>query len=153
MCIRDRTLGISGEIDYAKSNSVKRTNPLVKLDYSFLRLAKLDIIINNADRKAGHILRDQEDNIWGIDNGLSFHTERKLRTVIWDYSGVEIPTDWSSQLEKLHALITDSSSDQQLFSMLSEEEISAMLARLENLIKTGTLPEMFYERCVPWPLI
>jgi uncharacterized repeat protein (TIGR03843 family) len=147
------TLGISGEINYEKSNSVKRTNPLVKLDYSFLKLAILDIIINNADRKAGHILRDQEDNIWGIDNGLSFHTERKLRTVIWDYSGVEIPTDWSSQLEKLHALITDSSSDQQLFSMLSEEEISAMLARLENLIKTGTLPEMFYERCVPWPLI
>ena len=147
------TLGISGEINYEKSNSVKLTNPLVELDYSFLRLAILDIIINNADRKAGHILRDQQDNIWGIDNGLSFHTERKLRTVIWDYSGLEIPPDWCSELENLHTLIKDSSNDHHVFSILSDTEVSAMLARLENLIETGILPDMFYERCVPWPLI
>lgn len=147
------TLGLSGEINYEKSSSFKRNNPLVKLDYSFLRLAILDIIINNADRKAGHILRDRQHNIWGIDNGLSFHTERKLRTVIWDYSGLEIPATWSADLEKVHTLIRDSPSGRQIFSMLSESEISAMLDRIKNLIKVGTLPEMFYERCVPWPLI
>ena len=147
------TLGLSGEINYEKSSSVKRNSPLVKLDYSFLKIAILDIIINNADRKAGHILRDQHDNIWGIDNGLSFHSERKLRTVIWDYSGLEIPPDWSTELEKAYTFIAGSSSDRQVFSMLSESEIAAMLTRIENLIKAGTLPEMFYERCVPWPLI
>ena len=57
------------------------------------RFALFDWMANNADRKGGHILKGIGDQLWGIDNGLSFHQDEKLRTVIWDYAGEAIPAD------------------------------------------------------------
>ena len=54
-------------------------------------MAVLDLISNNTDRKAGHCLRDEEGHIWGIDHGLTFHAQPKLRTVIWDFGGQRVP--------------------------------------------------------------
>ena len=60
----------------------------------FRRFALFDVVINNADRKSGHCLRDRHDHVWGIDHGVSFHAAVKLRTVIWDYEGEPIgPAD------------------------------------------------------------
>ena len=60
---------------------------------AFHRLCVFDILANNTDRKSGHVLIDGDRHIWGIDNGLSFHQEFKLRTVIWDFGGEPIPDD------------------------------------------------------------
>ncbi len=55
------------------------------------RIALFDQVVNNADRKGGHVLRGEDGTIWAIDHGLTFHTEYKLRTVIWDWAGSPIP--------------------------------------------------------------
>jgi uncharacterized repeat protein (TIGR03843 family) len=57
------------------------------------RLCVFDLLANNTDRKSGHVLLGEDGRIWAIDNGLSFHAEFKLRTVIWDFAGEPIPND------------------------------------------------------------
>ncbi|MCX7620461.1 MAG: phosphatidylinositol kinase, partial [Acidimicrobiales bacterium] len=54
------------------------------------RICAFDILANSTDRKAGHILLDRHDRLWAVDNGLTFHAEFKLRTVIWDFGGEAI---------------------------------------------------------------
>jgi len=56
-------------------------------------MALFDLIANNTDRKAGHCLRGEDGHIWGIDHGLTFHAQPKLRTVIWDFGGEPIPKE------------------------------------------------------------
>ena len=56
-------------------------------------MAAFDLVANNADRKGGHCLVDAEGHIWGIDHGLCFHVQPKLRTVIWDFGGEPMPDD------------------------------------------------------------
>jgi uncharacterized repeat protein (TIGR03843 family) len=112
-----------------------------------------DLILNNADRKGGHILRDTEDNLWLIDHGLCFHAEEKLRTVVWDFSGEDIPhslmgcvsqlIDELKEGEKLHA---------DLLQYLRLGEISAMLSRARRLCETGRFPSPpASRRSYPWP--
>ncbi len=62
------------------------------------RLAALDVICNNADRKAGHCLVDVDGRLWAIDNALTFHVDPKLRTVIWDFAGTPLPARIGSDL-------------------------------------------------------
>ena len=65
------------------------------------RFALFDWMANNADRKGGHILKGIGDQLWGIDNGLSFHQDEKLRTVIWDYAGEPIAPSLIADVEAL----------------------------------------------------
>ena len=65
------------------------------------RMAVFDIVSNNTDRKGGHCLVDADGHIWGIDNGLSFHAEFKLRTVIWDFAGEPVAPELLADLERL----------------------------------------------------
>lgn len=112
-----------------------------------------DIILNNADRKGGHILRDAKDNLWLIDHGLCFHAEEKLRTVVWDFSGEEVPKDIMDAVgclidqlkegEKLHA---------EIFRYLRPGEVAAMLARARRICETGRFPSPpSSRRSYPWP--
>ena len=59
-------------------------------------VALFDLVANNTDRKSGHVLIDGDDHIWGIDHGLCFAADFKLRTVIWEFGGEPIPTGWST---------------------------------------------------------
>ena len=70
-------------------------------DDAFRRLCAFDLVANSADRKGGHCLIDAEGHIWAIDNGLSFHQEFKVRTVIWDYAGERLPDDVAADLQAL----------------------------------------------------
>ena len=88
------------------------------------RVAVFDLIANNADRKSGHCLLDRHGHIWAIDNGLCFHTEPKLRTVIWDFAGDKIGHELLAGLEPLSA-----SRPRVMTSLLDEEEIAALSAR------------------------
>ena len=71
------------------------------------RMAIFDAIINNADRKGGHCLLDDDDHLWGIDHGLTFNASEKLRTVIWDYAGMPIPRDILADLRALCGRLGD----------------------------------------------
>src|SRR5690606_1215024 len=64
-----------------------------------VRLAAFDLVANNADRKGGHILLDPLGHVWGIDNALCFHQVDKLRTVVWDFAGVELSPALITDLE------------------------------------------------------
>ena len=76
------------------------------LDEQFVRFAAFDLIANNADRKAGHLLLDEANHVWGIDNGLCFNADEKLRTVIWDYSGTELLEAWREDIRRFRDCVT-----------------------------------------------
>ena len=93
-------------------------------------MAAFDLIANNADRKSGHCLLDREGRIWAIDNGLSFHVEPKLRTVIWDFAGDTIEHELLDSLEPL----SRAGLPGVMSSLLDEEEIAALLARAADAV-------------------
>jgi len=129
-------------------------------DRQRLRSAALfDHLINNADRKGSHVLVDNDNKLWLIDHGVCFHTQEKLRTVIWDFVGEPIPSDLISDLVSFLArLVSDNGIASPLFMQLNahlgEAEIYALKNRAESLIKEGCYPPPDPERRhFPWPQI
>jgi uncharacterized repeat protein (TIGR03843 family) len=121
---------------------------------AFRRMALFDALVNNADRKAGHCLLGKDGRIWSIDHGLTFHTDYKLRTVIWDYAGEAIPPGWLTDLRGLEeALEPGQSLPTALSDLISEAEIAALLRRLRRLVRRAEMPRPGPGRNVPYPLI
>jgi len=119
-----------------------------------IRFAAFDLLVNNADRKGGHLLRDADGRLWGIDNALCFHQLQKVRTVIWDFSGERLSEAWVADIERARdCLESGDESTETLRSSLSARELEALVARCAALSRHPVLPEMFAYRCVPWPLI
>jgi hypothetical protein len=119
------------------------------------QVAFFDLVINNADRKGSHILLDRKSNFKLIDHGLCFHTDPKLRTVIWDFSGQAIP---EPLIADIHTLLTQLAEPSPLLSEMSKllqpEEIEALVSRLRDLIETPVFPLPDPERRpFPWPLV
>lgn len=112
-----------------------------------------DLILNNADRKGGHILRDDQQHLWLIDHGLCFHAEDKLRTVVWDFSGEDIPDEIMAAVSKLIDNLHEGENLQvELLQFLRPGEISSMLARARHLCETGRFPSPpASRRSYPWP--
>jgi uncharacterized repeat protein (TIGR03843 family) len=120
----------------------------------FAVFATFDVVVNNADRKAGHVLEDAEGYLWAVDHGVSFHTEEKLRTVIWHLA--EDPLDDASVNGLLRleaALKEDGSLARQLEKLLSQRESAATLRRVERLLRNRRLPSPSSDYHLPWPLI
>ena len=119
------------------------------------RFALFDWLSNNADRKGGHILKGVGDHLWGIDNGLSFHQEEKLRTVIWDYAGEPIAAELISDVKELiPTLSEEGKTTAALLDLLSQGEIDVLRRRAELVIAERTLPEPPQgRRSYPWPLV
>jgi hypothetical protein len=117
--------------------------------------ALFDILINNADRKSGHVIQDDNGQLWLIDHGVCFHSEYKLRSVIWDFSGDPIPKLLLDDLHIFHSTICSNDNQQwvELNELLSAREIAAFHARLEQLIQTGNFPQPGPGRHYPWPLV
>ncbi len=113
------------------------------------RMAVFDFVCNNTDRKGGHCLIDNEGHIWGIDNGLSFHAEFKLRTVIWDFGGEEIDGQLLADLQSL----VDTGLNDAVKRLLGTFEQDAVLGRARALIREGVLPIDESGHRYPWPLI
>lgn len=110
-------------------------------------LAALDVVANNADRKGSHVLLDKAEQLWAIDNALTFHPEPKLRTVIWDFEGHELPPDL---LERLKALVD--AVPEALEYLLVPEELVALRRRARRLVREGVLPPLPASgRPYPWP--
>jgi len=125
---------------------------LVHQDDTRLRkLALFDALTNNADRKAGHILADG-NTVVGIDNGLTFHHEAKLRTVLWGWAGEKLTMDESALLEKT-ARALDAKPPWLVESGLTMREVDALFGRLAALQATQLMPVPDpRRRCIPWPV-
>jgi hypothetical protein len=113
------------------------------------RLALFDVIINNADRKAGHLLIDRAGKLWGVDHGVTFNEDPKLRTVVWVYENEPIPTELIRDLE---AFARTGPSSDVLTQLLAAPELEALCDRVSTLLATGVFPEPDPGRYhVPWP--
>ena len=114
-----------------------------------------DLLINNADRKASHVLIDPDEQIWLIDHGICFHVEDKLRTVIWDFAGEVIPPELCTDLTRLREKMGHPANfNPALQSYLSPREISAIAHRTERLLASGRFPNPRpNHRPYPWPPI
>jgi hypothetical protein len=120
----------------------------------FRVFAALDVVINNADRKAGHVLEDTDGRVWGVDHGLTFNLEPKLRTVIWQFAQEPLGTTVKQDLERLVGELTRPGAlGDELASLLSPDESSATLARTRALLAKDRFPAPHSERPLPWPLI
>jgi len=109
-----------------------------------------DVVANNADRKSGHVLCGSDGRLWGIDHGLCFHAHHKLRTVIWDFAGEEVPDHVVVDLERFVAAGLPAD----LEELLSGAEAEAVLERAAYLAETGVFPEPVGDRPpYPWPLV
>lgn len=117
------------------------------------KLAVFDLITNNADRKSGHCLIDKTGKLWGIDHGICFNADYKLRTVIWDFAGQPIPEPLIRDLRRLLADIGgDRTLGRQLRNLLDADEVEQFHKRVSGLIGIGRFPSPNrHERSVPWP--
>jgi uncharacterized repeat protein (TIGR03843 family) len=123
--------------------------------YSELRnFAAFDVVVNNADRKAGHVLEDETGRLWAVDHGVAFHADPKLRTVIWAYADESLGREVRAALERLGPQLDDRSGlGGDLAALLSPEESAATLARVEMLLVEDHFPSPSSDRPLPWPLI
>ncbi len=123
------------------------------------RIALLDVLINNADRKAGHVLIEETEEtaeparLWGIDHGICFHVDAKLRTVIWEFGGTPIPAALKADLDGVRQQL-DTTGDPlraTLAELLSPAEMEALGYRLIRLIDRANFPKPGAGRHYPWP--
>lgn len=114
-------------------------------------LAIFDLLVNNADRKAGHCLLDSEEKVWSIDHGLTFHSSFKMRTVMLEYCGQEIPEHLVTDMKNLLNTFTEKS---KVFeTLIQPEEIRALQYRLVEIIETPVMPTLDPNVNIPWPLV
>ena len=112
-------------------------------------IALFDVLINNADRKAGHILTDSKSRLWAIDHGVTFNVEPKLRTVLWGWIDQSIAPERLLQIEKTMGLINDSELD----NLLAPEEITELINRMELVLSEQKFPAPNpHWPAVPWPV-
>ena len=114
-----------------------------------------DLLVNNADRKGSHILLDTQGHLWLIDHGICFHSEDKLRTVIWDFAGEAIPNDLAADLHRLEQELDEASGVRpKLLALLDEEEVAALAMRARKLARQRKYPSPdLKRRPYPWPLV
>ncbi len=131
-----------------------RTALLVHADDERLRrLAVLDAVVNNADRKGGHLLPAAGERLYGIDHGVTFHAENKLRTLLWGWAGDPLPGEALTVLDALKTALKDGASlAARLGTLITPAEVDATRARIDALLASGRHPEPSGEwPAIPWP--
>lgn len=119
-----------------------------------LRMCLFDVIANNADRKGGHCLLDPHDRIWGIDHGLCFHPQYKLRSVMWDWAGEPVAIDLLEDVTEAMDAISGRCDDaSKLLALLQPGEPEALTTRMEKVLREGVFPPPGPNRHYPWPLV
>lgn len=150
-------LGV-GSLQYYVDNDGSHYFPLydtrADLHPQFLRMAVFDLLVNNTDRKSGHVLlarsqnANQVDHVWGIDQGLCFHQDPKLRTVIWDFAHEAIPDELVKAVEPLVDAVPE-----EVAALLTPDEVAALQSRASRIVRLPWLPEPQSEFPYPWPLV
>jgi uncharacterized repeat protein (TIGR03843 family) len=113
------------------------------------RMAVFDVVVNNADRKGGHVLAMADGHRYGVDHGVSFHQQHKLRTVLWGWMGESLTDD---EIQVVQRLAGDEALAERLARLLTEEEREAFRRRCSRLLSAGVLP-LPHPRgpMIPWP--
>lgn len=130
-----------------------RTVALVHEDSAALRrMAVLDVVVNNADRKGGHVLPRADGHRWGVDHGVTFHVEPKLRTVLWGWVGEALDAEEVAGVERVRAGLAGALGDR-LAELLDDDEVAAVAARCDRLLRDRRFPGHEGDMpAVPWPL-
>lgn len=115
------------------------------------RLAVLDAVVNNADRKGGHLLPTADGRIYGIDHGICFSVEDKLRTLLWQWRGLPLSDEAIEVLSRLRAELEGDLADQ-MGELLTRREVRRTLKRVDRLLAGGCYPEPSQDwPAIPWP--
>lgn len=114
------------------------------------RLAVFDVLINNADRKGGHVLAGADGQVYGVDHGVTLHVEDKLRTVLWGWAGKPIDDDVLGAVAALRDALRDGLAAT-LATHLTRHEIAALQARVVGLLDNPIMPSPDRHRPIPWP--
>lgn len=114
------------------------------------RMAVLDCVINNADRKGGHVLHGLDGRVYGIDHGIALHQENKLRTVLWGWTGEPIGGEATEVLGRLAAEL-EGALGEELHEHLTIREVDALQRRVRRLLAAPTMPGPRGDRMIPWP--
>ena len=135
-------IDIDEDIDLAEF--YRQDNPELR------KMALFDAVVNNTDRKIGHLLPISAELVHGCDHGVTFHEEDKLRTVLWQWAGKDLSDEEIERLEKLEKSVQRES--EQLLELITENELAALLARINRLLSEKKYPIPSDEwPAVPWP--
>ena len=119
-----------------------------ELHDQFRAICVFDIVANNTDRKSGHVLVDKDSRVWGIDHGLCFAQDFKIRTVIWEFGGEEVSEILLKTVEPLTQTVP-----LEVATLLSEQEVIAVTERAKWLLNGARFPVDPSGRHYPWPLV
>ncbi|WP_328461987.1 SCO1664 family protein [Streptomyces sp. NBC_00448] len=120
-------------------------------DIRLRRLAVLDAVVNNADRKGGHLLPAADGRLYGIDHGVTFHTDDKLRTLLWGWAGEPLPAEAVAVLTRLAADLSGALGER-LGTLITPAETAALRSRVDRLLESGVHPAPSGDwPSIPWP--
>ncbi|WP_224766051.1 SCO1664 family protein [Nocardioides campestrisoli] len=115
------------------------------------RMAVFDVLVNNADRKGGHVLAMPDGHRYGVDHGVCFHEEPKLRTVLWGWAGLPVTPPELDGVRRVRVALDGPLGDR-LLGLLSAEEVAATRRRADRLLATATMPmPQDGWPTIPWP--
>ncbi|OLL76254.1 hypothetical protein Ae168Ps1_4659 [Pseudonocardia sp. Ae168_Ps1] len=125
---------------------------LVHADHRQLRaMAVFDVVVNNADRKGGHVIVAGDGGVYGVDHGLTLHTEPKLRTVLWGWIGDGIGEERTAQLKELRSRLAGDFADT-LGEHVTRREVAALRSRIDHLLAEPHFPGPDgFGPAIPWP--
>ena len=119
-------------------------------DVRLRRMAVFDVLVNNADRKGGHILHGIDGNVYGVDHGVCLHIEDKLRTVLWGWAGKPLDDDTLDAVAELVDALTGPLADA-LTGHITSREVAALRRRARALLDNPVMPTPDRRRPIPWP--
>jgi hypothetical protein len=153
--LRDGPLGIGSVQAYVPADPEEHSFTLLeRFPDEFRRIAVYDLVVNNADRKAGHCLLGEDGGIHVVDHGVCFSEEPKLRTVIWDFAGEPIDEALRADVDRLAGEVEKGALRAQLANLLEEAEIAALHRRAVAVAGADRFPEPALDRRpFPWPPI
>jgi uncharacterized repeat protein (TIGR03843 family) len=138
-------LWVDGDPDVDLAAFVRSDEPGLR------RMAVFDAVVNNADRKGGHIIPTPDGHVYGVDHGICFSVDPKLRTLLWRWAGQPLPAEALEVLEKLTGDLMGDLGDQ-LHEHLTRREVRRTQQRVAELLRTGRHPQPSGEwPALPWP--
>ena len=150
--LRDGPLGAGMVQLWIDGDSSVDLARLVRADLPPLRrMVVFDAVVNNADRKGGHLIPVPGGHVYGVDHGVSFHQQDKLRTVLWGWAGDPLPEEAVDGLSELRALL-EGTLDDRLSALLTRREVVAVRRRVDRLLTARRYPEPSGDwPAIPWP--
>lgn len=117
------------------------------------RMALFDVLINNADRKGGHCIVDEQNHLWGIDHGITFHAQHKLRTVIWNFVNQRIADDLLADVQKLRDKLENPNDPYlcEMETLITKGELRSFIRRIDNILNNKFYPAPGPGPNHPWP--